>query len=443
MKYRPIVALLDDDPGFRKDIRNLLSADCEVRDYGTESELMEALSFSQPDLLLLDLDLGHEDDGFKVLEHLRNNDYHFPVMLLTIHAGSRTTAKAVEYDIPFLHKDRDIEDVKAFRSALLRAIEHHLLKTEVQYYRSRTQPSGTKSFPWPNSGECEGLQLRLDTLAQDNEIVLVAGERGTGKLTACKWMHNTRNGSGPLVTLSARDRDPQELEAELYGTEKGAPEPGALAAASGGSLLLVGLEELPADVLRRLNLVASSGSYRPKGAARPRRMAAKILATCQLGAEPLDWSQDLTDAWQSRMVTLPPLRKRKADLAFHAQVIASKQDATGPLGRISSSDLPKLSELKLAGNFHDLAVAVNHGVDGLINAQELLNITKKSYSKIDLRDFHRLGWHGAMGALETALSLSVYEACEWKDACWKDITLLPRATRFKKKKLARDALDSE
>ena len=440
MRSKPVIALLDDDPLFRKDMANLFADDFEIRSYAAPEDLYESLRVSQPDLLLLDLDLGEKSDGFAVHEELERQGHAFPVMLLTVHAGSRTTARAVERDLPYLHKDRDIEDVEAFRSALLRAIEHHLLETEVRYYRGREARTFTDTpFPWPES--CGDLETRLRTLLEDEGPVVLLGESGTGKLTAARWLHGRLDTGAPLVTLTARGRDVDEFERELYGAEDGGPrEPGALAAASRGMVLIVGAEELPEASLQRLQLATASGSYRPLGSMRPRRLGAKVVLTCLRDEEEPDWPRAVQEAWKSRIAVLPPLRLRPEDLPFHARTLA-RLHGQGDRVPLDARSLEVLAGRRLTGNFHDLAVAVQFGVEALEATDEFVRRSRNRTDCIRLKDLHRLGWSGAMSALEVALAISIHEEVGWDNNAWMGITGLPRSTMARKKKLARDALE--
>jgi len=113
-----IIAVLDDEPGFRQALSRLLKAHgLAVQTFATASEFLTA-SGGQPFACLL-LDLHMPDvTGFDVLSDLKSRGHPLPVIMITGHdqPGSAATAHelgAVEY----LLKPLD-------ESALLTALRH-------------------------------------------------------------------------------------------------------------------------------------------------------------------------------------------------------------------------------------------------------------------------------------------------------------------------------
>ncbi len=79
------ILVIDDNEAIRVQLKSLLEDDCyEVVLASDEDEALEKITEKSPDLILLDLVLP-DVDGFKILEHIRNDDStrDIPVMIIT------------------------------------------------------------------------------------------------------------------------------------------------------------------------------------------------------------------------------------------------------------------------------------------------------------------------------------------------------------------------
>ncbi|HEY6097946.1 MAG TPA: sigma 54-interacting transcriptional regulator [Anaeromyxobacter sp.] len=141
---------------------------------------------------------------------------------------------------------------------------------------------------------------------------VVYGESGTGKETVARLVHAA--GLAPeslFVAASCAGRSEHDLAEELFGPGEGAPPPPAkLAVASGGTLLLEDVGELPLAVQARL--VRTAVDAAPEGAAR-----ARLVGTSEADLRPLvaagRFRRDLFDALACP-IHLPPLRDRRGDV---------------------------------------------------------------------------------------------------------------------------------
>lgn len=92
MRQRPLVLVVDDDPGLRSSLERLLEANgYDVRTAAAGAEALELAPAADPDLILLDLLLPQEDGGV-VLSRLRERCPATPVIMVT---GVTETASVV------------------------------------------------------------------------------------------------------------------------------------------------------------------------------------------------------------------------------------------------------------------------------------------------------------------------------------------------------------
>jgi two-component system nitrate/nitrite response regulator NarL len=91
------IVLVDDHTLFRKGLAELLEREgvIEVAAItGNPAEVAELLRGQQPDVLLLDLNIGGID-GITVMQELRGEGFHLPVLILTVSESEDDLARAL------------------------------------------------------------------------------------------------------------------------------------------------------------------------------------------------------------------------------------------------------------------------------------------------------------------------------------------------------------
>lgn len=208
-------------------------------------------------------------------------------------------------------------------------------------------------------------ELELATLS--DRPLLVLGESGTGKtLLAHAIAHAT--GQAPVVRAALGSADDlNTITSELFGHERGAYSGASLARtglveyAHGGVLVLDEICNLPLVAQQLLLDFTQFGTYRPLGwpKAEPKRAQVRLIAVTN---EDLDaavasgrFRADLYYRLAANVVTLPPLRARRAEIPTLALAIVKRldPDATWTL----APEVPALlaaSTLEWRGNLRQL-----------------------------------------------------------------------------------------
>ncbi len=87
----------------------------------------------QPDLMLLDIDLGEESNGLDLLQTLQTEQIDFPVVMLTGDDSSSSAIRALRYGASdYLHKPFNVEEVKIVIERLLQTAR---LRDEIAYLK--------------------------------------------------------------------------------------------------------------------------------------------------------------------------------------------------------------------------------------------------------------------------------------------------------------------
>jgi len=155
--------------------------------------------------------------------------------------------------------------------------------------------------------------------------ILLEGDSGTGKDVFAQFIHHHgRRSEGPFVALNCAAIPETLLESELFGYEKGAftdaraPKAGILELASGGTIFLDEIGEMPMVIQAKLLRVIEEQTFRRLGGVRDIQVDLRVVAAT---------NRKLTDAIQEGkfrldlyyrlnviQVCLPPLRERKDDI---------------------------------------------------------------------------------------------------------------------------------
>jgi FixJ family two-component response regulator len=124
-QFRPLIAVLDDEPQFCKALARLLKTHgFEVLTFAHGEEFLEACASRLPDCLLLDLHMP-DLNGFDVLECLAER--HVPVLVITGHdqPGNAQRVRALGALDYFLKPVNESLLLGAIRAALTHAKTNH------------------------------------------------------------------------------------------------------------------------------------------------------------------------------------------------------------------------------------------------------------------------------------------------------------------------------
>jgi len=224
-----------------------------------------------------------------------------------------------------------------------------------------------------NSPAMQRVYELLSAAAASSAPVLLLGESGTGKELAAAAIHRrSPRGQGPLLKVNCAALNPALLESELFGHEKGAftgadrARVGRFEAASGGSLFLDEIGDLPPEVQVKLLRVLQEGEIERVGSHRPIPVDVRIITATHQDLEALlsqgAFRQDLYYRINVIPIRLPPLRERREDIPLLTRsfvertALGSGKGITG----ISPAALQRLLAHDWPGNVRELINAVEY-----------------------------------------------------------------------------------
>ncbi len=213
----------------------------------------------------------------------------------------------------------------------------------------------------------QAVLARVEKVAATDSTVLITGETGTGKELVARAIHRrSARSNRALIKVNCAALPEALIASELFGHEKGAFT-GALARrvgrfelASGGSIFLDEIGELPAEMQVSLLRVLQEGEFERVGGTQTIRTDVRVIAATNrdLAAAVAAgrFRQDLFYRLNVFPIEMPPLRLRKGDIPVLVEYVASRYAAR--LGkRIERIDRPTMERLiayRWPGNVREL-----------------------------------------------------------------------------------------
>ena len=275
----------------------------------------------KPDLLMLDAPLGDSDD-LQFLRWMRRLRPQLPIILICEPGDTPKKQEAIRLGArDCLFRPLDEQEIE-------RIIRRHLPADKKQMGTDITsddvEPIGGDNFFVGASMVMRKLRAQALALAASDVPVLILGERGSGKRTTARLIHELSVRAGysfAAVNCAALPCD--LLENELFGYERndGGPvtsKTGKLEFCDKGTLILDELTEMSLPLQAKLLKVLQSKHFLRPGSGTPVPVDVRILAASATNAEPAisdrRLREDLYYSLSAYTIHVPPLRDRRGEV---------------------------------------------------------------------------------------------------------------------------------
>src|SRR5882724_11778179 len=310
---RPVVLVVDDDPGVRESFRLILEDHYDVVDVPDGPSALDVVRASAVDLVLLDIRLPGMD-GIEVLERIKVLDERIEVLLVTAVKTVRTAVDAMKLGaFDYLTKPFEEDELLSLSR---RALERRALEREVAFLRSELARAHDSDEIVGRHPTIEKLHGLIAQVARTPPTVLITGESGTGKeLVARAIHHKGPRREGPFVAVNPAAIAETLIESDLFGHERGAftgahqRKLGKFELAQGGTLFLDEIGTLRAELQAKLLRVLQEREIERVGGTRPVKIDVRFIAATNTNLR----EAVSRGSWVTGGDPLPSARRRTAN----------------------------------------------------------------------------------------------------------------------------------
>ena len=312
------ILIIDDNPDIRNILKDLISdAGYETRVAANYNQALNEIDKKLPDVAIIDVKLDKGDnDGIELLNHIKNKNKDIPVIIISGHANIEMAIKSLKSGaFEFLEKPFDEERLMNF---VKRAVENFKLKNENKVLETKL----FHSFDLiGNSQNIEKIREQIEKLSNSESRIFIYGPTGSGKELIARKIHKlSKRNKGPFIILNGALLDVKKYELELFGEEKenGSITYGSLEKASGGTLLIDEISEIPLETQSKILRVLTDQKFKRINSNHDIKVNVRIICTSskninnetQLG----NFREDLFHRLNVFQISIEPLTNRVSDI---------------------------------------------------------------------------------------------------------------------------------
>ena len=389
------ILIVDDNP----DIRNILNE--LISDLGYQTRL--AANYQQalaeidkklPDVALIDVKLSNTEnnEGLKLLHHIKNKNKDIPVIIISGHANIEMAVDSLRLGaFEFIQKPFDKNRLTNF---INRAVENHNLKKENKTLNDKL----FNSFDIiGESKNITNLKDQINHLSSSDSRIFITGPIGSGKELVARKIHLISNRKNkPFVIINGALLNSEKYEKELFGEESfdGSIIYGALEKASGGVLLIDEVTEIPLETQSKILRVLTDQKFKRINGKHDINVNVRIICSTnkdlnheiQIG----NFREDLYHRLNVFNIKLEPLNKRVNDIPLLVEYFMKKLSEIYNIKKIQIKDFNFLLNYDWPGNVRELRNLVERIIilSPGQNQDKINEIIKESLSKNSTHEFN-------------------------------------------------------
>jgi DNA-binding NtrC family response regulator len=328
---KPRILVVDDDEAQRTALSQLLA------DWGYETatafdgrNALETLTDFPADVVVTDLNMPNLD-GAGLLAELQKMPAPPPAIVLTAFGSVDKAVEMVRQSGAFWYLEKPAQP-RVLRAIVERAVAQSRLARHSQLLERQLSVQGVFGGMVANSAAMRQIFALLSQAAPTKATILIGGETGTGKEVAARAIHEmSPRRAGPFLAMNCAALPETLIESELFGHERGAftgaaeRRAGYFELASGGTLLLDEIGEMPIATQAKLLRVLEDRKVRRLGGTREIEVDVRVLAATNRDLRDAiakgTFREDLYFRLNVFEFRLPPLRERRDDIPLIAQAL--------------------------------------------------------------------------------------------------------------------------
>jgi DNA-binding NtrC family response regulator len=365
--------VVDDEPNIVSIVsETLASPKLRVLSAETAARGIRTFSSERPDAVLLDLRLP-DMSGLDTFDIMSKLDPRTPIVIMTALARTETAIDAMSRGaFECLIKPVDLQRLK---QTIAHALGVSRLSRRPALIELEDNSSDNADQIVGDSSPMQDVYKAIARVAPQESVVLIQGERGTGKeLVARAIYHYSRRSNLPFHAINCSALPETRLESELFGHERGAftggdqRRIGKFEQVNGGTIFLDEIGDMsPATQSKTVRLLQEHQFERLGGNSTLRTDVRIIAGTTQDLAQAVAtgrFRQDLSYRLNGFTIRLPALRERKEDIPLLIDHFVRR------FARESSKEVPIVDEdartalmaYDWPGNVRELESAIRYAV---------------------------------------------------------------------------------
>ncbi len=389
------ILIVDDNADIRSILNELISdLGYSTRIAANYQQALSEIDKKLPDVALLDVKLSNTEnnEGLRLLDHIKNKNKDIPVIIISGHANIEMAVESLRLGaFEFIQKPFDKNRLTNF---INRAVEHFNLKKENKSLNEKLFNS------FDVIGESKNIlnvKDQIRHLANSDSRIFITGPIGSGKELIARKIHlASKRKNKPFVIINGALLNSEKYEKELFGEElaDGSIIYGALEKASGGVLLIDEVTEIPLETQSKILRVLIDQKFKRINSSHDINVNVRIMCSTnkdlayeiQIG----NFREDLFHRLNVFNIKLEPLNKRSNDIPALFNYFMDKLSETYNIKKIVISDYNFLLNYDWPGNVRELRNLVERIIilSPGQNQDKINDIIKESLSKTKSNDFN-------------------------------------------------------
>lgn len=349
-------------------------------------EALALLEGNTPNLVISDLIMPGMD-GIQLMHQAKERHPALPFIVLTAKGSIESAVSAIKQGaLDYLEKPYDPQ---TFEVVLQRALEFGRLSGENAHLREHFREKFSfHNIVTKSPAMRQVLELAGRVAASPKTTISLTGESGVGKEVLARAIHFASGClPGTFVAVNCAAIPESLLESELFGHVRGAftgaerDREGKFSLASGGTVLLDEIGDMPLPLQSKLLRVLEERTYEKVGANAPLPADFRVIVATYRNLGELvklgSFREDLFHRINVVPIAIPPLRERREDIPllaeFFLDTFRKHQGKTFP--GISKKAMDLLASYSWPGNVRELRNVLEYAAimvsDELIRPEHL------------------------------------------------------------------------